>query len=136
MEVKMEETMKNGTHTVGVFALRSPIHARWSGVRLITSRMAYDASSGLVEDQNGGGNGTDRAGTEKKQYEEGDTSGERERERGESNLNRNSDRYLWKLTGLEVNRGTETLSRHSPRYMYTYNTTRGAHVCALLMVYV
>lgn len=43
---------------------------------------------------------------------------ERERERGESNLNRNSDRYLWKLTGLEVNRGTETLSSLTEIYVY------------------
>lgn len=85
MEVKMEETMKNGTHTVGVFALRSPIHARWSGVRLITSRMAYDASSGLVEDQNGGGmeptgRGQRRSSTKK------EIRAEREREREENRI--------------------------------------------------
>lgn len=48
------------------------------------------------------GNGTDRLGTEK-EYEEGDTKSERV-----SNLNRNSDRYLWKLTEFEVNRARDT----------------------------
>lgn len=55
------------------------------------------------------GNGTDKLGTEK-EYEEGDTKSERR----VSNLNRNSDRYLWKLTEFEVNRAraTETLVSH------------------------
>ena len=59
---------------------------------------------------------------------------EREREREENRI--------W--TGILIGifgswRGSRWIegprhSRHSPRYMYTYNTTRGAHVCALLMV--
>lgn len=78
------------------------------------------------------GNGTDRPGTERRRRAW--RRGYKEGERRESNLNRNSDRYLWKLTEFEVNRAraTETLVSHE--VIHSVTKVHVHRICSYLIL--